>query len=468
MPTFPSAASFTCQPAPMQALRLSCLAAGLVLAAPLAVSQTAASNPAIGRMLSAVGTVTLESKGSPPQLIGTDTELRVGDVLQTQAGSTAALRYIDGTNIQLGQRSRMTVSDFAMNAAQPDDERFVARLFTGAMRVITGLVAKRKPDNSRFSTSTATIGIRGTDFVIRECVADCITGGEAPAISREVTRASEDLAGRLASGGAGVDASAAGTIPRQLQGNAPFRAGEVVSTGASAALLVLRDGTRIALDPDSSLLIRTFEFDEASPATGRIALVINKGKVQIAAGQIARARAELMSVAIGQASVRPDADAAFGAAFKSGSGSELIQIAVASGSVALQTSAGAGSGATSTRVDAGKTITLQSGGAPVFGEALLFEAAAPAVAVIDSTQLFGLNAALPNAPARAGTFVFVNGGSVVLGQDGRELLVTPGETAYASAARGPLERVANGARVAGITALGLQTGGSDPICRPGG
>ena len=119
-------------------------------------------------------------------------------------------------------------------------------------------------------------------------------------------------------------------------------------------------------------------------------------------------------------------------------------------------------------MDAGKTVTLQSGGAPVFGEAVLFEAAAPGIAVVDNTQLFGQNAASPNTPARAGTFVFVNGGAVVLGQDGQELMVTPGETAYAGAGRGPLERVANGSRIAGITALGLQTGGNDPICRPGG
>jgi hypothetical protein len=442
-------------------LRLSYLAACLVCATPLAFGQTVA-NPSIGRMLSAVGTVTLESKGGAPPLVGSDTELRVGDVVQTQAGSSAALRYIDGTNVQLGQRSRMTINEFVVNAEQPTEERFIARLFTGAMRVVTGLVAKRRPANVRFSTSTATVGIRGTDFVIRECDADCIVRETNSPISREVARASEELAGRMATAAAQVSAAPVAGAGRALLAKGPFRPGETLSTTTSAALFVLRDGTRIALDPNSTLVVRSFEFDEASAAAGRIALVLVRGKVQIIAGRIARARAEQMTLMIGSVLARPASTAEFGAALQTGSGSELVQVSVTTASVVLQSGA---SGATTTKVETGTTVTLQNGAAPVTGGSLDLQAAAPGTTAVDSAQLFGQSAAQPGATARPGTYVFVNDGAVMLGQGGQELSIAPGETGFANITRAPLELVANGTQIAGITALGLQMGSNDPICR---
>ena len=34
------------------------------------------------------------------------------------------------------------------------------------MRVVTGLIGRNSPENVRFNTPTATIGIRGTEFVV--------------------------------------------------------------------------------------------------------------------------------------------------------------------------------------------------------------------------------------------------------------------------------------------------------------
>lgn len=39
-------------------------------------------------------------------------------------------------------------------------------LIGGTMRFITGLLGKHSPDRVRISTSTATVGIRGTDFIL--------------------------------------------------------------------------------------------------------------------------------------------------------------------------------------------------------------------------------------------------------------------------------------------------------------
>lgn len=446
--------------------RLNFVAASALCVLPMAFGQTATgpTNSAIGRMTSAVGTVTLESQGSGPRLVSVDTDLRVGDVVQTQTGSSAGLRYTDGTHIQLGQRSRMTINEFLVNAEQPAEERFIARLFTGAMRVVTGLVSKRRPANARFSTSTATIGVRGTDFVIRECAADCSLANTAAPLNREIARASEELAGRLAQAVSPASVATGAAAARPLPVSAAFRAGDTLSTSTSAALFVLRDGTRIALDPNSSLLVRAFEFDEAAPATGRIALVLLRGKVQLVAGQITRARAEQMALLIGQVAVRPGRDAALGVALQTGTGSELVQVSNVAGSIELQsTPRGA-----FTRLEAGTVVTVQAGGATVAGGEVVFEAAAPGAAAVDTAQLFGSSIAQPDGQVRPGTYVFVNGGAVMLGQGAQDLLVEPGETSFAPTAGGLLEQISGGPRVAGITALGLQILGNGSSCRADG
>jgi hypothetical protein len=171
---------------------------------------------------------------------------------------------------------------------------------------------------------------------------------------------------------------------------------------------------------------------------------------------------ELMTLSLGSVLARPNGAAGFGAALQPGVGSELVQVSVTTGSVALQSGA---AGATTTRVDAGTTVTLQGGGTPVTGGSLALEAAAPGSEAVDNSQLFGQSAGQPGESVRSGTYVFVNEGAVVLGQDGNELSITPGETGFANITRAPLELVANGTRIAGITALGLQLGSNDPICR---
>jgi hypothetical protein len=42
----------------------------------------------------------------------------------------------------------------------------ITSLIEGGFRTITGLIAKREPNNYRVNTPTATIGVRGTDYAV--------------------------------------------------------------------------------------------------------------------------------------------------------------------------------------------------------------------------------------------------------------------------------------------------------------
>ncbi|MBN8477028.1 FecR domain-containing protein, partial [Sulfuritalea sp.] len=265
-----------------------------LFAPPLAAAET------IGRVAETSGTVVRIKAAGAPELLGGGSPLATGDVIETQANSGAELRYDDGTVVRLAARSRFTVPEYRLAPQQAGEERFVSRLLAGAMRVVTGTIAKRQPRNARFVAHTATIGIRGTDFVVRLCDDDCV-----PAEGPTVARAGEELAGRVGGTAGDVSAIDARGRWRELPTSAALREGDQILTGATGiAVLVLRDGTRIALDPNSRLAIREFRYDEAAPRQGRITLELVDGKAQFASGQLAKQNPERFRFVVGEQSVR--------------------------------------------------------------------------------------------------------------------------------------------------------------------
>src|SRR5690606_40688035 len=70
-------------------------------------------------------------------------------------------------------------------------------LVRGALRTISGAIGKRQPDDYRMSTPTASIGIRGTEFVVEETVCDpsCHPGQTGRASCREAGSETEAAIG---------------------------------------------------------------------------------------------------------------------------------------------------------------------------------------------------------------------------------------------------------------------------------
>ncbi len=87
----------------------------------------------------------------------------------TGKGSSLEITFTDGTNLTLGASAIVTVDSYAYQKKETNDadrskSRFSLSILTGAVRAVTGLLAKRRPLSVRFKTKVATIGIRGTHF----------------------------------------------------------------------------------------------------------------------------------------------------------------------------------------------------------------------------------------------------------------------------------------------------------------
>jgi len=102
-----------------------------------------------------------------------------GDILETASGAHAVLVFRDDSRVTVGSSSRFRIDQFAYDAAQPRDGRFLVSLLKGTLRAFTGLIGKADTRNVSFRTATATVGIRGTglDMV---CTGTCADEPDQP------------------------------------------------------------------------------------------------------------------------------------------------------------------------------------------------------------------------------------------------------------------------------------------------
>lgn len=88
-----------------------------------------------------------------------------GDDIVTSTGAQAQIRFSDGGMVAIQPNSQFKLASYADNKDTKTDS-FLVELAKGGMRAITGLIGKRNHDNYKVITNTATIGIRGSSFLI--------------------------------------------------------------------------------------------------------------------------------------------------------------------------------------------------------------------------------------------------------------------------------------------------------------
>lgn len=87
------------------------------------------------------------------------------DVLTTDAGGSLGLIMRDNSLLSLGPRTRLVVERFLF-APEKGALASVLRVARGSSAIVTGEIAKLSPSSMQVMTPTATIGIRGTHFLV--------------------------------------------------------------------------------------------------------------------------------------------------------------------------------------------------------------------------------------------------------------------------------------------------------------
>lgn len=137
-------------------------ALSLALVALLLIPGAACAN---GTVTNLSGTMFVQRPDGTVRLLSEKSEVRQGDVINTERDSYAQVKFTDGGQIVLRPSSQVKLESYQHNPAAPEQDSFAMRLLKGGLRAVTGLIGKSSNrDAYKMSTQTATIGIRGTTF----------------------------------------------------------------------------------------------------------------------------------------------------------------------------------------------------------------------------------------------------------------------------------------------------------------
>lgn len=125
----------------------------------------------VGRVLVAVGDTSALRDGAVVKLTR-GAEVQTGDTLRVGEASNMQVRFTDEGITALRSNSELRIDDYKFEEKTNIGKSFFS-LVKGGMRAITGLIGRYNRDNYAVKAATATIGIRGTHFVLAQCASDC-------------------------------------------------------------------------------------------------------------------------------------------------------------------------------------------------------------------------------------------------------------------------------------------------------
>jgi hypothetical protein len=97
--------------------------------------------------------------------INIGTKVFEADTIITKGRSSVGLIFKDNTRITVGSNSEFAIEEYIFDLAE-DNIEFKTNLVKGTLACVTGLISKTKPSAFKLKVKTATMGIRGTYFIV--------------------------------------------------------------------------------------------------------------------------------------------------------------------------------------------------------------------------------------------------------------------------------------------------------------
>lgn len=88
-----------------------------------------------------------------------------GDRVAVRGNGSVGISLRDETLISIGPNSAMKIDSFAYNPVTRNG-RVETSMLKGTLRYVTGLIGRLNPEAIKVTTPTATVGIRGTEFIV--------------------------------------------------------------------------------------------------------------------------------------------------------------------------------------------------------------------------------------------------------------------------------------------------------------
>lgn len=390
---------------------------GLLLFA-LWVTWVEANSQTVGEVEFSRGVGFAQSAGHTPRVLGKGLALQEGDRLTTSNGSAAIIRLQDGTRMTVRPNSELVVQQYQFKEGSSDNS-MVMQLLRGGFRALTGLISKGAPNAAKVQTSTATIGIRGTDFDVRLCAKDC--KAESDKVNDPARPNAVLASAKLVDAEGAISARDVNGNKRVLVTGGSVYPGDTVETAAGArTVLVFRDSSRLTLGPNAQFRVDTFVFDEKNAGEGRFLVTLLRGSLRALTGLIGKANSRNVgfgtpTATIGIRGTGLDLDCTAGATCAFYTWLGTIEV-TPNGQTALQV------------LQAGQGLFVGPGGIRPLNAPTLEHLPRPDQVPVNLQQLFG--AGQPNADEE-GLYVFVRDGHIEVASAKEILHLGRGETGFA-------------------------------------
>ena len=119
-----------------------------------------------GQITQSSGYVAVSAPQSAPKSAGSGDAVENGQTVTLGDGARAVIKFQDGQIIALQSKSVFKVNSYKYDRAAPEKGESFFSLLQGGLRAITGLIGSNNKAGWKLATPTATIGIRGTDFMV--------------------------------------------------------------------------------------------------------------------------------------------------------------------------------------------------------------------------------------------------------------------------------------------------------------
>jgi len=119
------------------------------------------ANEMIGVISAGIGEISNQKN----EKLSTGSKIYFGDTILVKAKSNAQILLLDETALTVGEKSELTIDEFIYDPKSKIG-KIVSNIKIGTVRVITGEISKKNPDNLEVNVPTGSVGARGTEFVV--------------------------------------------------------------------------------------------------------------------------------------------------------------------------------------------------------------------------------------------------------------------------------------------------------------
>ncbi|UCH40201.1 MAG: FecR domain-containing protein [Gammaproteobacteria bacterium] len=129
----------------------------------------------VGYVARLEGRVIARDVNNGVQQLQINSQVFEGDRIETEVGSRIQILMDDGAEVYLKEDSVLKISEYVITDGYGKESSSILDLLRGGLRKITGSIGASALSNYQIQTGLATIGIRGTDYVIKLCKQDDCT-----------------------------------------------------------------------------------------------------------------------------------------------------------------------------------------------------------------------------------------------------------------------------------------------------